>query len=155
MLYAQIETFSNLLILWSKTSFISLKNEPLFQLKILITITQFFIILGVGHHFLTPFWIIKWMLQPLTTNGMNTILEIKNSLCTCTPCSVKGKENYRRVREVTRIFALSFLSVREWRRHSRLQNKNKSPRLSTVSHYLSKQSKELQYNSFYMSNLSH
>ena len=28
------------------------------------------------------------MLQPLTTNGTNAILEIKGSLCTCTPCSV-------------------------------------------------------------------
>ena len=59
------------------------------------------------------------------------------------------------IREVARNFSLSFPTVREWRRHLRLKNKNKLPRLSTVSHYLSKQSKELHYNSFYMSNLSH
>ena len=31
------------------------------------------------------------MLQPLTTNGMNTILEIKGPLCTCTPCILQCK----------------------------------------------------------------
>ena len=34
------------------------------------------------HHF----GLIKWMLQHLTTNDMSTILEIKMSLCSCTPC---------------------------------------------------------------------
>ena len=43
--------------------------------------------------FFAPFCTRKWILQPLTTNGMNTILEIKGSLCTCTPCRQAQTDN--------------------------------------------------------------
>ena len=84
LLNAKIEIFLNLLILLRKTSFFLWKMNHFLLLKICLLVLQFFIIFidGHFHHFL----LIKWMLQPLTTHDINTILEIKMSLWSCTPC---------------------------------------------------------------------
>ena len=64
------------------------EKRTTFSLENLGTFYSIFHNLRSWASFSHPFWIIRWMLQPLTTNGMKTILEIKGLLCTCTPCSL-------------------------------------------------------------------
>ena len=68
----------------------SIENKLLSKIENLTTSYSIFHNFRSWASFFPHFWIIQWMLQPLTTNNVNTTLEKKNSLCTFKRFRKKG-----------------------------------------------------------------
>ena len=70
----------------------SMENELFSKIENLSTCYSIFYKFRSWPSFFPDFWIIKWILQPLTTNHMSTTLKIKKPHYTCTPCIILTKE---------------------------------------------------------------